>query len=312
MSTNNVVDVEAEAADMCCASCGIAAVDNINLMDCDSCDLVRYCSDKCQQEHRPQHGEICKERAAELRDEILFRQPESTHLGDCPICCLPLPIEMNGSSWYTCCSTMVCDGCAYANRLRQLRQRLPSVCPFCRHPVRTTDEDHKNDLKRAAANDPAALYNIGSKHHDEGDYEVAFEYWTKSAEFGNVIAHYELSGLYHKGNGVEKDLEKEIYHLEEAAIAGDPRARFRLGYIEVRGERFDRAVKHLIIAANLGHDNSIQMLKSCYTSGAASKEDFAAALRAHHAAVEAMKSPQRELASKTRNEYEAKTRNVGI
>ena len=66
-------------------------------------------------------------------------------------------------------------------------------------------------------------------------------------------------------------------------------------------------MKHLIIAANLGHDNSIQMLKSCYTSGAVSKEDFAAALRA-----EAMKSPQRELASKTRNEYEAKTHNVGI
>mmetsp|Transcript_2859 Transcript_2859/g.4194 ORF Transcript_2859/g.4194 Transcript_2859/m.4194 type:complete len:136 (+) Transcript_2859:115-522(+) len=129
------------------------------------------------------------------------------------------------------CSKMICDGCAYANYLRQLRQRLPSVCPFCRHPVRATDEDHKNNLKRAAANDPAALHNIGSKHHDEGDYEVAFEYWKKSAEFGNVMAHYKLSALYREGEGVEKDTKKELFHLEEAAIAGHPRARFRLGCI---------------------------------------------------------------------------------
>eukprot|EP00984_Skeletonema_dohrnii_P024803 scaffold13949_cov67-Skeletonema_dohrnii-CCMP3373.AAC.2 len=72
---------EAEAADMMmfCASCGIAEVDDIKLMTCNDCDLVRYCSDKCQQEHRSQHDAKCKERAAELRDELLFRQPESSY-----------------------------------------------------------------------------------------------------------------------------------------------------------------------------------------------------------------------------------------
>ena len=83
-------DLEKEGtADMCCASCGIAEVDDVTLQKCDDCDLVRYCSDKCQQDHRPDHEAMCKERAAVLRDELLFRQPESTHLGDCPICCLP-------------------------------------------------------------------------------------------------------------------------------------------------------------------------------------------------------------------------------
>ena len=52
------------------------------------------------------------------------------------------------------------------------------------------------------------------------------------------------------------------------------------------------------IAANLGHDESIQMLKKCYTNGVVSKEDFAAALRAHHAAVISTKSQQREAAGK--------------
>ena len=57
-------------------------------------------------------------------------------------------------------------------------------------------------------------------------------------------------------------------------------------------------MKHWIIAANLGHDDSIQRLKLCYTGGVVRKEDFAAALRAHQAAVDAKKSPQREAAAK--------------
>ncbi len=77
----------------CCACCGIAEVDDIKLTECDGCDLVKYCSDECQIEHKPQHEQTCKKRAAELRDELLFKQPESTHLGDCPICCLPLPLD---------------------------------------------------------------------------------------------------------------------------------------------------------------------------------------------------------------------------
>ena len=72
-----------------CAACGIAEVDNIELEECDACQSVRYCSDKCREEHQQQHDEECKKRVAELHDEILFRQPESSHYGDCPICFLP-------------------------------------------------------------------------------------------------------------------------------------------------------------------------------------------------------------------------------
>jgi len=53
---------------------------------CDGCKSVRYCSVKCLTDHRSQHKRECKKRAAELRDEILFKQPESSHKGDCPIC----------------------------------------------------------------------------------------------------------------------------------------------------------------------------------------------------------------------------------
>jgi TPR repeat protein len=55
--------------------------------------------------------------------------------------------------------------------------------------------------------------------------------------------------------------KKEIYHLEEAAIGGHPDARCNLACYEGINERYERAVKHWIIAANHGHDDSIQALK---------------------------------------------------
>ena len=52
---------ELEEADKnVCANCGAAEVDDIKLEECDGCDLVKYCSDKCREEHREKHGEECK------------------------------------------------------------------------------------------------------------------------------------------------------------------------------------------------------------------------------------------------------------
>jgi hypothetical protein len=50
MSTENNEAVA--AADEICASCGIAAVDNVKLKKC-ACNLVKYCSVVCQKNHRP-------------------------------------------------------------------------------------------------------------------------------------------------------------------------------------------------------------------------------------------------------------------
>ena len=84
--------------------------------------------------------------------------------------------------------------------------------------------------------------------------------------------------------------------MEEAAIAGQPYARFNLDLLEWDEGCKERAVKHFIIAANLGDDESVQMLKHGYANGLLSKDDFAAALRGHQTAVDATKSPQREAA----------------
>jgi hypothetical protein len=288
--------------DAVCSSCGIAEVDDINLKDCGACDLVRYCSEECQHEHLPKHEQTCKERAAEIRDEILFKQPESSYLGDCPICCLPMSLDAmldaTKSSVTSCCSKTICDGCAFANQSREFEQSLDPTCPFCRHRVPKTEaEANKNTMKRVEANDPAALRRMGRQRCNDGDYDGAFESLTKAAEQGDADAHYDLSIMYHEGVGVEKDMKKVIYHLEQAAIGGHPIARYNLGCFEKNDGRIERAVKHFVIAANVGDDDSLKRLRECYVMGYVQKEDFAAALRAHQAAVDATKSPQRERAA---------------
>jgi hypothetical protein len=295
MSTTDV----AVAADMmCCASCGRAEVDDIKLMDCDDgCDLVKYCSDECQDNHRSKHKEECRKRKAELRDRDLFTMPDESCYGECPICCLPLPLDSSKSTFMSCCSKMICNGCNYANKMREIEEGLQQRCAFCREPAPETNEEaNKRCMKRIKENnDPAAMRQMGKMRYHEGDdYKTALEYLTKAAELGDAGAHHYLSIMYDKGQGVEKDEKKEVFHLEEAAIGGHHMARHNLGCEEANNGRFERARKHFIIAANLGYHDSLELLRKLYADGHASKEDYADALRAYQAAAEAAKGPERE------------------
>ena len=294
----------------CCASCGIAEVDDIKkLKECDGCDLVRYCSDECQRDHKSQHEEDCKKRAAELRDKLLFRQPECSSMGDCPICTLPLPLDVTKSTLTGCCSKFICKGCAHAHQKRQFELRLVQSCPFCREPAPETEEEaEKLEMKRIEANDPVAICKWGVQQYYKGDYDTAFDYCTKAAKLGDVWAHFYLSLMYRDGEGIEQDVRKEIYHLEEAAIGGHPEARYYLGIHEGLKGNDESAVRHWIIAATQGDDNSIKMLMEGFKDGLMEKEDLASALRAHKAAVDATKSPQR----KATEEYIRKYGALGI
>ena len=172
------------------------------------------------------------------------------------------------------------------------------TCPFCRTAVPNTGaEIIEQVMKRVEANDAAAICNMGMESYMEGNHNSAFEYWTKAAALGDVLAHYQLSILYRDGQGVEKDKKKEIHHLEHAAIGGFPSARHNLGAIEKRRGRIDTAVKHYIIAAKQGFDVSLECVKDLYKAGYVNKDDFAEALRGHQAAIDATKSPQREEAA---------------
>ena len=288
----------------CCALCGKAEIGEVKLVPCDDCDLVRYCSDECKKDHKSEHEEECKKRASELRDELLFKQPESSHLGDCPLCFLPLSLDIKKSVMYTCCCTIICGGCTQANAIRDKEERLQRKCSFCREPVAKTDkENDERRMKRIEANDPVAMSEEGACCYNKGEYSTAFEYYKKAAALGNAGAHNRLARLYRDGEGVEMDKGKEIHHPEEAAIGGHAGARYDLGHEEWKRGNFERAVKHLIIAATQGNNDAIKVLMIAFKCGFMKKEDLAAALRAHQAAVDETKSPQREVAEVLLSKY---------
>ena len=295
MSTDNNVASDMETS--CCASCGVAGIDDVKLKKCNGCYLVRYCGIECQRDHWRHHKKECKKRAAELRDEILFKQPESTHRGDCPICMIPLPLDAMKTTITVCCSKVICKGCNRENQERETKGRLLHVCPFCRKPLPDTKKKaDKLHMKRVEANDPVAIVREGMVQYSKGEYIKAFEYFTKAANLGDVEAHLKLALLYHHGHGVEKNKGKEIHHMEEAAIGGNTRARHNLGCLECGNGNLERAGKHLVIAANLGEDASIKKLTEMFRRGQVNKEDLDVALRGYQAAVNATRSPQREAA----------------
>ncbi len=295
MTTKNIDTVM-----MRCASCGQAEIDDIKLKDCDDgCDLVKYCGDECQRNHKEQHEQECKKRKAELRDKELFTQPDISYMGDCPLCFLPLSIDIRESGIMSCCSKIICKGCALANRMREIEAGLEERCAFCREPAAKSDDElDKREMERIKRNDPVAMVQMGKKHYFEGDYGKALEYYTKAAELGDVSGLFSLGHLYYTGTGVEKDEKKFVYHFEEAAIGGHTKARGLLASHEMKNGRFERATKHLMISANLGCNDSLEAIKDGFVTGVVSKEEYAAALRAHQAAVDATKSLEREKAEK--------------
>ena len=151
-------------------------------------------------------------------------------------------------------------------------------------------------MKRIEANDPVAMCHLGVQKCEGTDYSSAFDYFTKAAELGDVEAHFKLACLYDEGLGVEKNRGKHIHHAEEAAIGGHPEARYKLALHEMKSDNTDRAMKHLIIAAAQGEDVAIKLLMEAFKRGHVNKDDLAASLRAHQAAVDATKSPQRDAA----------------
>ena len=234
---------------------------------------------------------------AELHDDDdLFRQPDGTHPGECPICFLPMPLGQKKSSFYSCCSRSICKGCIYANYISNKHDVTKAwSCPFCRTlAAASVEENKKRMMKRIKANDPVAMSEMAMTLFNEGDYDSAIKYWTMAAELGDPEAHFRLGYLYSMGEHVKRDKEKKVYHYEKAAIGGHLPARYNLGCHEHNNDNMDRAAKHFIIAAKLGDEISMKGLWTYYSAGNITKEDLEATLRNHKAAMDETKSAQRD------------------
>ena len=214
---------------------------------------------------------------------------------DCPICQLPLPPDADKQSYFqVCCMKQVCNGCALAARKRGMVD-----CPFCRAPPPNTSQVLAMVQKRVDAGDPAALFFLGTQHAHglcglESDASKAVELYERAAKLGENNAHFNLADLYAEGTEVEKDAAKAIRHYEAAAMGGHVFARYRLGFEEAETGNYDISLQHFLIAAKMGHEKSLCMVKAAYTCGLATKADYATALRGYQNAVEEMSSNDRE------------------
>ena len=206
-----------------CANCGIAG--DVSLKTCKSCMLVRYCNATCQLNHWATHKTACKQRAAELRDMALFKDPPRKE--DCPICFLPMsggilscvslptatilsvPINDNEElaenameQYYPCCGKSICVGCIHSFAMSGNIDK----CPFCKSDrgSKTDEENVEQIMKRVEANDPASIYVLAG-YYQEGrggfqqDHSKAMDLYARAADLGFSKANM-LTVLLNIGN----------------------------------------------------------------------------------------------------------------
>jgi tetratricopeptide (TPR) repeat protein len=279
--------------------------------------------------HWLKHKKDCKQRAAELRDEALFKDPPPKE--DCPICFLPMSINLiccmslppatimsvpihdfaianeefakrDTAIYYPCCGKTICGGCIYSFG----QSGNVDKCPFCNSDRNgKTDEERVGEImKRVEANDADSIFLLaGSYYHGkcrlQQDHTKAIELYTKAAGLGSSKAHYNLGVHYYKGG----DLKKAKFHYEAAAMAGHEVARTYLGCMEAQYGNMERAVKHLKIGALAGCFHSMHALIKFFQQDCISRESINSILVAYNNCCA-------EMRSETRDAYNNKVRTI--
>ena len=288
-----------------CANCGKEGAKNI----CAKCKQVKYCNAKCKKVHKKKHKKECEElirrsnkHAAELHDIELFKQPPLAE--ECSICFLRMPTLVTGYRYMACCGKTICCGCFYApvydNHGNVVAE---NVCPYCRVPVPSLDENNVERLKlRVEAGDPIAIFNEGTCysigiHGYPQDHTKALELWHRASELGCNEAYNGIGKAYSNGRGIEVDKKKAHHYYELAAMGGSVMARHNLGNNEYRASNMDRAVRHYLIAVRSGHNNSLKQINGLYKNGHATKDDYTKALQLYQEYLSEIKSDQRDKAA---------------
>ena len=77
-------------------------------------------------------------------------------------------------------------------------------------------------------------------------------------------------------------------------MQGESFSRYNLGLVERANRKYVRAVRHFMISAKMGDEQSLDKIKEMFTEGLATKVKYADALKGYQDAVEEMKSSQRD------------------
>lgn len=232
-----------------------------------------------------------------ISDDELFKDPPPKE--ECPICMQPMPYEFGicgvEVTYQTCCGKVICYGCMKAAEEEIQAGNMKDWCAFCRVPYPYTDREIKKRwTKRVKLNDVEAFLGLAADYRGNmgspKNEKKVFELLSKAADLGSCRAHYQLSNMYHKGEAMEKDMEKAIHHARLAAIGGHEVARHNLGAAEEeKGKKahsidqgihhMKQAMKHYMIAARSGYDRSLKLVGNGYKKGLVTKEEYTSTLR---------------------------------
>ena len=118
----------------------------------------------------------------------------------------------------------------------------------------------------------------------------------QAGKLGHAESYAHVAHFYEIGEGVERNIERAKYYYELAAMRGNAQARHNLACIEENAGNMNRAIKHYMIAAEAGLDESLKNIRERFFDGFVTKDDFEKALRSHQASKDETKSDQREAA----------------
>jgi TPR repeat protein len=262
----------------------------------------------------------------ELEGADLFAPLPPTE--DCAICLVPVSRVNSGTCnrvlvyYQACCGKEICWACYKENEesINKLNEEknagkkekklIPWTCPFCREPNPTNALEYSRQLQtRCLQNDHDAFTFLG-EHYRRGigrempkDNLKALDCWIRAVELGSPVACTQIGDFYDKGNGIGVAVNKERAALFErvGALRGDVVSRHNLGYSEYELGNHEIAICHWKIAAEAGHQKSLNRLKKIYNADGKepgkefiSKDYLESTYRACHEAQMEVKSEERE------------------
>ena len=128
----------------------------------------------------------------------------------------------------------------------------------------------KGGRKRRPGRDAQYGPVLSHRHRGRRNEELAFEWFRKAAEKGEVRAQYNLGVCYYEGRGTARDYAKAIEWYRRASAQGAEKAQRNLAYMLAKGEGTSidlvEAYKWLSIADRLGepkaaHDRNVAARK---------------------------------------------------
>ena len=228
---------------------------------------------------------------------------------DCAICFVPLPHLKPETCYQACCGNSICKACYIENRESINKQneeksagkKVALTCPFCRELEPTNGMEYLRQLQsRSLRNDHYAFTLMGNYYRGKDDLK-ALNYWVQAVELGSAVACVNIGNSYNEGNGVAVKKERAALFDRIGALRGDMVARHNIGCTEYEPGNHEIAIRHWKIAAEAGHQLSLDNLKKIYNADGkmpgkefTSKEEMDTVYRSGHGAQMDITSEERE------------------